>query len=201
MWVVAVTGGIGSGKSTVAELFGKHGVPVIDTDIVARNLVQPGEPLLKEIFEQFGDRFATINGALDRRALREHIFNNETKRLQLESLLHPAIREEVQKQLDNLNAAYCLILIPLLVNNLDQYPHDRVLFVDTEEHIRIERSATRDRQPAEKIRQVIASQPGQTEMLAIADDVLNNNGDLQQLSEAVNRQHQKYLELAKVNKS
>lgn len=197
MWVVAVTGGIGSGKSTVAELFGKYGVPSIDTDTIARDLVQPGSPLLEEIVAQFGPGFVKHDGTLDRKALREHVFSNEADRRRLESLLHPAIRESVLAQLENLNAVYCLLLIPLLANNPDHYPHDRVLFIDTEEHIRIDRSVKRDSQSTDTIKRIMASQPSREKMLAIADDVLDNSGDLDQLSANVDVLHQKYLRLAR----
>lgn len=201
MFVVAVTGGIGSGKSTVAELFRKKGIPFIDTDIVARELAHPGSPLLQAIAEQFGTQFVTSDGSLDRKALREYVFNYEPARLKLESLMHPAIQAEVNAQLEKLAAAYCLILIPLLATNPAHYPHDRVLFIDAPEPLRIKRSAARDHQSTDKIRQIMASQPSRSQMLAIADDVLDNGGDLTQLAAGVTTLHHKYLELAKAKQA
>jgi len=197
MLVVAVTGGIGSGKSTVAELFKRKGIPVIDTDMVARDLVKPGQPLLQKIISEFGDQYLGPDGQLDRKALRQHVFTDNHARNKLESLMHPAIHAETLARLRNLNADYCLILIPLLVQSRLTYPYDRVLLVDAPEHTRAQRTVSRDQQSPEAIRQVIASQAPRQAMLAIADDILNNSGDFSSLSAAVDSLHLKYTELAR----
>lgn len=199
MLVVAVTGGIGSGKSTVADLFKAKGVPVIDTDVVARQLVQPGQILLKQIITEFGREYLDDHGQLDRKALRNCIFRDSQARHKLESLMHPAIHAEVMAQLGKIKAEYCLILIPLLARSHQRYPYDRVLFVDAPEHSRIQRTAQRDQQTPDMIKQIIASQAPHDEMIAMADDVLDNSGDMTVLSAGVNALHQKYLTLAKAS--
>jgi dephospho-CoA kinase len=199
MLVIAVTGGIGSGKSTVAELFQAKGIPNIDTDKVARKLVRPGSPLLQQIAEEFGREFITVDGQLDRKALREHIFANSQARHRLEALMHPAIHAEVMEQIQMLDAPYCLLLIPLLAANPRGYTYDRVLLIDAAENVRAERAAERDDQDPGSIRPIITSQPSREQMLAIADDVLDNNGDPNTLTTAVGVLHQKYLALARSN--
>lgn len=197
MLVVAVTGGIGSGKSTVAELFRAKGVPIIDTDDVARQLVRPGQPLLQQIVTQFGSQFLDASGRLDRKALREYIFTDNQARLKLESLMHPAIHAEVMAQLKKVDSAYCLILVPLLARSSQHYAYNRILLVDAPEDIRVGRTAQRDRQDPDSIRQIIASQPSREEMLALADDVLDNSGDKAALSAGIDSLHQMYLALAR----
>ena len=197
MLVVAVTGGIGSGKSTVAELFEDKGIPIIDTDVIARQLVQPGTPLLRQITAEFGNEYLDADGQLKRKALGELIFNNMEARRRLEALMHPAIHEAVTAQLLKLNSPYCLILIPLLAHSKQSYPYDRVLVVDTTESIQIQRTVQRDQQSPDFVKQIIASQPTRQELLALADDVVENSGDMSTLALAVENLHQRYLALAR----
>jgi dephospho-CoA kinase len=197
MLVIAVTGGIGSGKSTVADLFKEKGVPVIDTDIIARQLVQPDSPLLQQIVTEFGSDYLDAEGQLKRKALRELIFNDAAARNKLEALLHPPIHAEVSTQLAKIDAPYCLLLIPLLARSKQRYPYDRVLVIDAPEAIQLQRTVQRDQQDPALIQQIIASQTPRHELLALADDVLDNSGDMTALATAVNKLHQLYLALSK----
>lgn len=196
MLVVAVTGGIGSGKSTVADQFKTKGVPVIDTDEVSRRLVRPGQILLEKIIAEFGDKYLDEHGRLNRKALRTLIFTDPRARNKLESLMHPAIHAAVTAQLRQIEAAYCLVLIPLLTRSRQHYPYDRVLFVDAPEATRIQRTAQRDQQDPASIKQIIASQAPREELLALADDVLDNGGDMTALASRVEALHHKYLALS-----
>lgn len=196
MLIIAVTGGIGSGKSTVADLFRKHAVPVIDTDEIARELVQPGQPALAQIIEQFGAAYQNSDGSLNRRALRELIFADAQARTKLESILHPAIHAVVMERLACLTADYCLIIIPLLATGTQHYPYDRVLVVDVSEKIQLQRTSARDAQDEHATRKMMAAQVGRNTLLALADDIIDNNGSLTQLSVQVERLHEKYIALA-----
>lgn len=196
MLIIAVTGGIGSGKSTVADLFRKYAVPVIDTDEIARELVQPGQPALAQIIEQFGATYQNSDGSLNRRALRELIFANAQARTKLESLLHPAIHAVVMEQLARLTADYCLLIIPLLASSKQHYPYDRVLVVDVSEKLQLQRTSARDAQDEHATRKMMAAQAGRNALLALADDVIDNNGSLLQLAGQVERLHEKYIALA-----
>ncbi len=196
MFCVALTGGIGSGKSTVADAFARHGVPIIDTDVIARELAAPGEPALAEIADYFGDEVITADGRLDRTCLREKVFANPAQRQALEQILHPRIREEVRRQINSLQAAYCLVVIPLYTETGD-YPFvDRVLVVDADEETRIRRTMARDRLTREQVEQILASQSPRTERLALADEVLDNSAGPEQLEPQIDDLHRKYLALA-----
>lgn len=197
MLIIAVTGGIGSGKSTVAEMFKAKGIPVIDTDSIAKELVKPGSPLLQQIIDKFGNAYLDANGQLNRRALRSLIFSDAAARSELENLMHPPIHTEVTAQLEKIDAPYCLILIPLLARAKQRYPYDRILVIDAPEATQLQRTAQRDQQPRDLIKQIIATQTPRAELLDMADDVLDNSGDMAALNAAVNTLHQHYLALSK----
>jgi dephospho-CoA kinase len=196
MLVIAVTGGIGSGKSSVAELFKQKGIPVIDTDVIARQLVQPGSPLLSQIIREFGHEYLDSDGQLKRKELSKLIFTTAAARKKLEKLLHPAIHARVIDQLQAITSPYCLLLIPLLARSKQLYPYDRVLVIDVPEQTQIERVVRRDMLTPDFVRQIIATQPTRNELLAMADDVLDNSGDLTALSGEIDKLHQHYLFLA-----
>lgn len=197
MLVIAVTGGIGSGKSTVADLFKAKGIPVIDTDLIARQLVRPGTPLLKQIITEFGHEYLDSQGQLKRKELGNLIFADTAARKRLEDLMHPAIHAEVLSQLQKLRSPYCLILIPLLAHSKQYYPFNRVLVVDVPVKTQIQRTTLRDRQDPDFVKQVIATQPTRDELLKLADDLLDNSGDMSDLAASVDKLHQRYLELAR----
>lgn len=193
MLIIAVTGGIGSGKSTVAELFKEKGIPVIDTDQVARQLVQPGSTILNKIIDQFGQKYLDNSGVLKRKELGQLVFSDKVAKTRLEDILHPAIHAEVCAQLEKIDSPYCLILIPLLAHSKHSYPYNKVLVIDTPEQLQISRTMQRDKQSPDFVRQIMSTQPKRSELIALADDVLDNSGDLQELSAAVDKLHKYYL--------
>ncbi len=193
---VGLTGGIGCGKSTVARFFADAGVPVIDTDVIAREVVAPGSPLLTKVAERFGKEFLQPDGTLDRSRLRLQVFTDPAKREQLESLLHPAIRDEMVRRADTLQKPYAVLVIPLLVEKGWQKLVDRVLVVDCPTSLQLQRTMTRDDMDNSQAQAILASQASREERLAAADDVLTNDGTLDKLRQQVQDLHRLYLRLA-----
>lgn len=193
---VGLSGGIGSGKSTVADLFARHHVPVIDTDRIARDIVRPGEPALDHIVREFGKDMLDAGGNLDRARLRTRVFNDADARLRLEAILHPRIRATVLSELSSLQAPYCLIVVPLLIETGFRELMDRVLVVDADEARQVERTTARDGVSVEAAHKILAAQAKREERLAQADDVIINNGTLEQLAREVERLHAQYLALS-----
>ena len=193
---IALTGGIGSGKTAVSEAFARHGVPVIDTDVLAREVVEPGQPALQEIVEVFGKTCLNATGTLDRAYLRRVIFADAGRRQELEAILHPRILRALRERLATLQAPYCLVVVPLLVETgLDQQ-FERILVVDVPEKVQIERIMARDQVDAEQARRILGQQARRAQRLAIADDVIENTGTLAELEDKVAMLHQQYLALA-----
>jgi len=195
MLTVAVTGGIGSGKSTVTDLFRAKGVPVIDTDQIARDVVQAPETL-SQLIKIFGKTILDLNGKLDRPALRQIAFTNDKNRLKLNNLLHPLIYRHATEQLARTQAPYCLLVIPLLYESQYTYRYDRVLVIDTTPENQLSRSMLRDNSSAAAIQKIIDAQASREDRLSIADDVIDNNGDLDALKPQIDTLHEKYLLLA-----
>jgi dephospho-CoA kinase len=198
MLVVALTGGIGSGKSAVASHLESLNVPVIDADLLAHQLVKPGSPALLEIQAVFGDELVDDDGALNRSALRKIVFDNPTQRKRLEGILHPRIREAMEAWIANQSAPYAVLVIPLLFETNQASLAGRVLVVDCDESLQIERVLQRDQLPREQILQIMASQVDRQIRLRGADDVIKNNGSLKDLIEATERLHNQYLKMAAV---
>jgi len=193
---VALTGGIASGKSTVADMFAHLGVPVIDTDIIAREVVQPGQPALDEIRERFGDEVIDATGKLDRTAMRKRIFSDERARLDLEAILHPRIGAETRRQVDAAPGPYQLIVVPLLVGSpLVQFV-DRVLVVDCDEELQVERLLARDAETVEQARRILSTQASREARLAIADDVISNDQGLDETRRQVRELDETFRHLA-----
>ncbi|GAA5139193.1 dephospho-CoA kinase [Thalassotalea piscium] len=198
-YIVGLSGGIGSGKTTVSKLFEQHGVSVIDADIIARDVVVKGSEALTLIIEYFGENFLLPTGELDRTKLRTRIFSNSKDKLWLNNLLHPLIRKNIIQALEQAPSDYCLLVAPLLLENNLQHLVDRVLIVDVSEEIQIKRTLTRDKSSEVEIRAIINSQISRHSRQQAADDIINNNDtDLAKLEENVRLLHQKYLENSKI---
>jgi len=195
LWI-GLTGGIASGKSTVADLFAKLGATIIDTDVIAREVVMPGQPALTEIHEEFGDSIMDSDGTLDRAALRTLVFADDSARRRLEAILHPRIQRATLRQTQQAGGAYQLIVVPLLAESPLKSYVDRVLAVDCAENTQIRRLLERDAGTEEQARRVLAAQSSREERLAIADDVISNDGDLADTSAQVAALHEIYLSLA-----
>ena len=195
-FTVALTGGIASGKTLISDAFARLAVPVIDTDVIAHKLVEPGEVALKEISGVFGSNILDGSGRLKRQDLRAMIFSDPGKREKLEAILHPKIRQEAGEAVAKVTSAYCILVIPLLAEG-GTYPNvDRVLVVDVEPETQISRLMARDNSSRKQAEQALASQAGREQRLRIADDILENAGSKQQTQKKVERLHQKYLQLA-----
>lgn len=200
MMIIALTGGIGSGKTTVTDLFRSLDVPIIDTDIIARKIVERGKPAYQSIINYFGEEILHKDKTVNRSTLRNIIFSSKTKRQYLEKLLHPRIWEEVKKLTLLLDTDYCIVVIPLLVENKTQAKPiilDRILVIDSEEETQIQRSIQRDNCNKESIKKIIESQVSREERNNAADDIILNNSDTDALLKKVETLHKKYLELAK----
>lgn len=191
--VIGLTGGIGSGKTSVSDAFSEYGIVVIDADVVSREVVEPGQPALNAIVDKFGDNILTASGTLDRAKLREIVFKNEADKQWLNNLLHPLIRERMQSQLHNADSIYCILSAPLLVENNMQNMVDRVLVVDVPESLQITRTSQRDNQQPQQVQNIINAQANRQQRLDAADDVIDNSGDLKSLKKQVEILHAQYL--------
>ncbi len=196
MFRVGLTGGIASGKSRVAEFFAVRGVPVIDSDLIAREVVAAGTPGLAAIRERFGERIIDVDGSLDRRALRALVFTDAAARRDLEAITHPLIRARMRALNEAARGPYVINAIPLLAEGGGRRDLDRVLVVDCPEPLQVTRVMARDRVDEAGARAVIAAQAPRAARLAIADDVIVNDGDLAALEAAVDTLHGRYLQLA-----
>ncbi|WP_044470116.1 dephospho-CoA kinase [Mannheimia massilioguelmaensis] len=200
-YVVGLTGGIGSGKSTIADLFVELGVLVVDADIIARQVVEKGTPLLAKIVEHFGEQILTDTKTLNRPLLREIIFNQPEEKTWLNALLHPAIRNEMLRQINPQQTPYVLFVVPLLIENNLTSMCDRILIVDVMPETQLIRASKRDQNKRELIQHIMDSQVSRAERLAVADDIINNDGELSetldQIKQKVLELHYQYLQLAK----
>lgn len=195
-YIVGLTGGIGSGKSAVAALFREYGIKVVDADIAARRVVEPGAPALQAIADHFGEAILLDDGTLDRAALRQIVFDTEAERLWLEQLLHPAIGQWIADELASAESPYAILESPLLLETTQHEMTDCALVVDVEEQTQIDRASARDGNTPEQIKAIINAQMSRELRLTRADDVIDNNASLEALLEPVQALHQKYLQLA-----
>ena len=198
---IGLTGGIASGKSTVTQRFTELGVPVIDADVASRKVVEPGTPGLAQVVERFGAGILE-DGHLDRRALRNLIFEDSSLRRALDAILHPLIRAEMEREAAQAQAPYVIMAVPLLVEGGSSAKRvDRMLVVDADETLQIQRLQARDGSSVEQARAILASQASRTARLSEADDVLLNSGSVADLRQAVDRLHAQYLQLAQTSSS
>ncbi|EEZ4382183.1 dephospho-CoA kinase [Escherichia whittamii] len=195
-YTVALTGGIGSGKSTVANAFADLGINVIDADIIARQVVEPGTPALRAIAEHFGADIIAADGTLQRRTLRERIFAHPEEKNWLNALLHPLIQQETQRQIQQSTSPYVLWVVPLLVENSLHKKANRVLVVDVSPETQLMRTMQRDDVTREHVEQILAAQATREARLAVADDVIDNNGTPNAIASDVARLHAHYMQLA-----
>ena len=194
---VGLTGGIGSGKTTVADMFGEHGASVIDTDHIAHQLTVAGGPAIAAIREQFGDHFLTTGGAMDRARMRDCVFSDMAAKARLEAILHPLIRVETERAAAQARGPYLLFVVPLLVESGNWRQRvSRVLVVDCPEQLQIDRVMQRSGLSDAQVRAIMATQSSRTARLAAADDVVLNDGSAAALAPQVNRLHTLYTELA-----
>jgi dephospho-CoA kinase len=198
---IGLTGGIASGKSTVARRFAELGIPVVDADVAAREVVAPGTPGLAQVVKRFGASILAGNDELDRPALRELIFNDPRSRQDLEAILHPLIREAMERSAEAAVGPYVVMVIPLLVEGGSRGRVDRILVVDVDEPAQLRRVQTRDGGSLDQARAILASQVSRAARVAAADDVLLNSGTVTDLRQGVDRLHEKYLHLAAVGAS
>ena len=195
-FILGLTGGIGSGKSAASQWFENQGICVIDADVVAREIVEKGQPALAQIQAHFGDWVLQANGELDRPALRQHIFKVSSARKQLEAITHPAIRLSIMQQLRNATSAYAVLVSPLLFETNQHQLTQRNLLIDASVELQIQRASQRDGQSIEQIQNIIQIQMPRDKKQSLADDVVLNDGDLDHLYRQLEALHQQYLKLS-----
>jgi len=196
MFTVVLTGGIASGKSTASAIFEQLGIQVIDADVVSRELVEPGQPALQRITEHFGSDLLDAHGRLDRARLRERVFNDPPQRRALENILHPLIHQRMLELAAAADSPYVVMVVPLLLESEQDYPHDRVLLIDVPEQLQVQRVQARDHCSAQQARQILSAQTSREQRRAHADDIVVNDGDTAQLQAAIKKLHHRYLSLS-----
>ena len=195
MFIIGLTGGIGSGKSAVSNKFKSLGITVVDADVVARTVVEPGKPALVEIESHFGPNILNKEGMLDRAQLREIMTSNSEERIRLESVLHPKIGEQITKDIAESTSPYTIYVAPLLLETNSEKMCSRVLVVDVPKEIQIQRTAKRDKVSEIQIEKIVDVQMKRENRLKKADDVLINTGTIKELEDQVVKLHEKYLEM------
>lgn len=194
--VIGLTGGIGSGKTAASDWFVARGIIVVDADVVARLVVEPGLPALAEIRRHFGDDVITADGRLDRAALRTRVFNDPAERRWLETLLHPRIAAEILRQLQAATSPYAILVSPLLFETAQRDFVRRTLLIDVPEDLQLARTSARDKVDEQQVRNIMAAQMARTDRLAHADDIVVNDGTLAALHARLAPLHERYLALA-----
>lgn len=202
MLTIGLTGSIGSGKTTVANLFARHDIPIIDADLIARKLTQPATDNYQKIVEHFSDLPVITNGILDRKKLRNFIFDHLKEKKWLEDLLHPQIRQEIQQQIQAVkNSPYCIVVIPLLIESGSYRFLNRILVVEASQDQQIARLMIRDGASSDMTQKILSYQATPEARLTQAHEVIHNHGNLDELKEQVDKLHQFYLKLAEKNSS
>ncbi len=199
-YVVALTGGIGSGKTTIAEMFARLGVKIVDADIIARQVVEPGSPALDEIRHHFGPQAILPEGHLNRGWLRQRIFADPASKEWLNGLLHPLIQQQTRQLITAITDDWCLWVVPLLTENGLHHCADRVLVVDVDEETQIRRTMARDNITRQQAADILTAQASRQSRLQIADDVIDNSGPPEMKQQVVAMLHQRYQLLASAKK-
>ena len=194
--IVGLTGGIGSGKSAASQWFETQGINVVDADIAAREIVEKGQPALAQIQSAFGDWVLLESGELNRKALREHIFQHPFARQQIEEITHPAIRQSIIVQLEQANSPYVILVSPLLFETNQHLLTQRTLLIDASIELQIQRASQRDGQSVAQIENIIQAQMPRDRKLDLADDIAINDGHLEHLYTQLHKLHLHYLELS-----
>jgi dephospho-CoA kinase len=189
---IGLTGGIGSGKSTACDIFSELGVPVIDADVIAHELVKPGMSAFNEIKKIFGTEIISSDGTLVRKIIRDKVFANEIDRKKLENILHPAVYEEISIQVKNINSKYCIISIPLLLETNASKTVDRILVIDVPRELQLERASNRDKTNKSDIDAIIDSQISRKDRLSAANDIVDNKGNINDLRKKICDLHKFY---------
>lgn len=196
MFIVGLTGGIGSGKTAASDQFQALGIEIIDADLASRVVVEPGKPALEKIAKHFGQDILLADHALDRAALRTKIFANADAKQWLESLLHPLIAEEIFRELENAKSPYAIFVSPLLIESGQNLICDRILIIDVPEALQIERTTKRDNNETDQVKRIMVSQASRQQRLEKANDVIENSSGLEQLQKHVRQLHEQYLTMA-----
>ena len=196
MFTIALTGGIASGKTAVSDMFSELGIDIIDTDVVSREVVEPGTEGLKQIVNTFGATVLLENGSLNRRKLREIVFADEAQRKKLEQITHPLIQGRTKELISVASGDYCLLVVPLLINSPMREWVDRILAVIVDEQLQLQRLLSRDCETEEQTKAIIATQANSEQLLQIADDVIINDSGLEKLRKEVHNLHLMYTNLA-----
>jgi dephospho-CoA kinase len=199
MLIVGLTGGIGSGKTTVANLFADLGVPVIDTDLLAREVTDIGAPALHEISKHFGKTILNPDGSLNRAKLRDLIFANDSERLWLQNILHPLILNRAQSRLTELHAPYAIVVIPLLLESNPIHFINRILVVDASEENQVQRTMSRDKSSQSAVKAILNTQINRQSRLTQAHDIIQNDGSLDHLKQQVEKLHRVYSETSQAS--
>lgn len=196
MLVIGLTGGIGSGKTAASDYLASKGISVVDADLAARVVVEPGQPALDAIRQRFGDGVIQADGSLDRRALREIVFADSAARKDLEAITHPAIGEEIVRQLRASTSPYTLLVSPLLLESSQHKLANRILLIDVPEAVQLSRTASRDKVAEAQVKAIIAAQMPREEKRRRADDIVINDADLATLHQQLDALHETYLKMA-----
>ncbi len=196
MYTVALTGGIASGKTAVSDMFAEIDVDIIDTDLIAREVVMPGSEGIAAIVTVFGDSILDSDGSLNRRKLREIVFADKDSLQTLEEITHPLIEKRAKQLIDSANGDFCILVVPLLLNSQMRQWVDRILVVDVDEELQLQRLLERDCETVEQAQAIITTQASRQQLLDIADDVIINNAGLEKLRKQVQNLHNIYIQAA-----
>ena len=195
--IIGLTGGIGSGKSAAADLFNNLGIDSIDADDLAKDSLNISSQGYELFIKEFGKKYLDENKNINRELLRKDIFNDPVAKLKLENIIHPIVRTGIQSFIDNSSSEYCIVVVPLIFETNTSKFYDRILVIDCDVDIQISRTSKRDKQTNDAIKNIINKQASREERLSIADDVIENNGSLESLRDAVLKTHKKYMDLIK----